>query len=86
MKFLKFNWICFALLICLAVAAFFAPGYRFSSLFLSGLAALFPVYHLLGVFRAVPLWKGVRKLLTMLLCVLFAAMAVTLGILVNAGR
>lgn len=79
-------WGVCALLVLLGIVAWFAPGYRFSGLFLLGLAALFPIYHFLSKVQSVPLWKGVKRVLTVFLCVLFAAMAVTLGFLVRTGH
>lgn len=73
-------------LVMLGIIAWFAPGYRFSGLFLWGLSALVPIYHFLRKLQAFPLWKGVKRVLTVFLCVLFAAMAVTLGFLVHSGH
>lgn len=79
-------WGVCSVLLIVGIIAWFAPGYRFSGLFLLGLAALFPIYHFLRKFQAFPLWKGVKRGLTVFLCVLFAAMAVTLGVVVHSAH
>ena len=83
------KWLVCSILALLGIAAWaFLPGYRFSGIFLLALAALFPVYHLLASMKNThpcP-WKGVHTALTLLLCVFFAAIAVTLGFLVRSAR
>lgn len=81
------KWLCFwALMILGAVLYFLCPGYSFSGLCTFAAAALIPIYHLLGNIRPRKLRKGAMTMLTILLCVLFAAMSVTCGIIVSSSR
>lgn len=82
---IRFRWVLFAGL--LAGAGLFRcfSGYGFSSMVLTALAALVPVFSVLER-QETPFRKGVQKMLIALLALLCGAMAVTLGYLWRSAR
>lgn len=82
---IRFRWVLFAGLLAGAVVFRCFSGYGFSSMLLTGFAALIPVFSVLDR-PGNPLRKGVQRMLIALLCLLFAAMAVTMGYLWRAGQ
>lgn len=84
---LKPKWLLFCILAALGlVLLLFCPGYDFSGLFFLGLAALIPMYAVLGRIPRPKLRKGLRRMLTMVLCIFFTAVAVTWGIIASSAR
>jgi uncharacterized SAM-binding protein YcdF (DUF218 family) len=81
----KWVW-CAALAVLGLILRLFCPGYGFSGLFFLGLAALFPVYHVIGKISNIPLKKGLSMTLTGLLAVFFTAAAITGCVIVTASR
>ncbi len=81
MKRIKLKWVLCALLALAGLFLIFClVGYKFGGLFLLGLSALVPVYHILGNF------KKLRRALTLCLAVFFTVMAVTGVFIVRSSR
>lgn len=77
MKKLQRKWIAFGLIVMLGLMLILVfPGYDFSGLFCLGLASLIPVYHLIRN------RKVLKRMLTVLLVIFFAAIAVT-GVIIG---
>lgn len=81
----KWIW-CAGLTLLGLILWLFCPGYSFSGLFFLGLAALFPVYHVIGMISNIPLKKGLSMILTGLLVIFFTAAAITGCVIVSASR
>lgn len=66
----------------------FCPGYDMTGLAFLGLAALIPVYHLLGLLFTShrTLGKGLSAMLTACLILFFTAVALTGGVIVHSAR
>lgn len=80
MKRIAPKWIlCGALTAAGLFLIFCLVGYRFGGLFLLGLAALIPVYHFLRQ-------EFLRRVLTALLALGFAAMSITGGVIARSAR
>ena len=80
MKRIAPKWIlCGALTVAGLFLIFCLVGYRFGGLFLLGLAALIPVYHFLRQ-------EFLRRVLTALLALGFAAMSITGGVIARSAR
>lgn len=83
----KIKWIWFLALVVLGlIVLLFCPGYQFTGLLLLGIAALIPVYHGIRKIPRIGLRKGLRLMLTWILCTLFAAMAITGSIIVSSSQ
>ena len=83
------KWKRFFLLFFLGVVIkLFCPGYDMTGLAFMGVAALIPGYHLLDLIRErYPRFgKGLRMVVTVGLALFFAAVCVTLGIIVHSSR
>lgn len=66
----------------------FCPGYDMTGLAFMCISALIPGYHILGLIqgRYPTFGKGLRMIVTLGLAVFFAAVSVTLGIIVHSSR
>ncbi len=81
MKRIKPKWVlCVALALAGLFLMFCLVGYKFGGMFLLGLSALVPVYHVLGNF------KRLRRALSLCLIVFFTAAAVTGVFIVRSSR
>ncbi len=81
MKRIKPKWLlCAVLALAGLVLIFCLVGYKFGGMFLLGLAALVPVYHVLGHFQKL------RRALTICLALVFTVMAVTGACIVHSAR
>lgn len=80
-------FLCAGLFLLGCVAMFLLQGYTMTALIFFGLAALIPMYHCLGILKKhkPQLGKILTRMLSVFLCVLFAAMAITCGIIVNSA-
>lgn len=80
-------YLCASLFLLGCIAMFVLQGYTMTALIFFGFAALIPMYHLLGVLKNHKPWLGkvLIRLLSLFLCVLFIAMAVTCGIIVRSA-
>lgn len=82
------KWVLFAILVLLGlIAMFLLQGYDMTGLVFFGLAALIPLYHLLGILKShkPKLGRVLIRMLSLLLCVLLAAMTLTCGIIVKTA-
>ena len=83
------KWIlCAALVVLGLIALFLLQGYDFSGLFFLGLAVLIPIYHILGLWKRKhpKLGRWAIVLLNIFLCLLLAAMILTLGIIIRDSK
>lgn len=82
----KWYW-CGALTLLGLLALFVLQGYQASGLAFVGLAALIPMYHILGILksRKPKLGRFLTMVLSALLCCLFLAMALTCGIILRSS-
>lgn len=84
----KTKWlICGSLFLLGCVAMFLLHGYTMTALIFWGLSALIPVYHCLGILKNRKPKPGriLIRMLSVFLCVLFLAMSITCGIIVNSA-
>lgn len=81
-------YLCGVLVLIGLMALFVLRGYQVSGLAFLGLAAVIPTYHVLGILKnhRPKIGKALSRILTVFLCVMVIAMAVTCGIIADSSR